>query len=231
MKRAGFTLIELLISMAILAVILGTLASYLISSQRTARTTQNLATAQDKVRAVSQVVLQDLQVTGSSLYADPDATHPTATTVPNWTSCSSAACLTGTDGGAQDTLSLRYVTSLQPTSTACRSVGYSFSGNTLRRSDVPCGTSASPQDLAAGVLALDMVYVCSDGSEVQTPSCGVGKYVRSARFSVYAASDKQLSGTPAAAFTTASGRSVACLSGYRCYGETLETSVLNLKDK
>lgn len=139
----------------------------------------------------------------------------------------------------------------------CRSVEYKFSSadpNTLERSDVDCfdstGVAVSPSFsiLAKNILVLNIQYVCSNGAVLNTypdpqgTTCMPGtSYPRTARVTVYGRSNFKGSGASEPAFqyvtynsdgTPASPEAtVACPSGYVCYGMAHDVLLPNLKDR
>ncbi|MGQ9692359.1 MAG: PilW family protein [Thermaceae bacterium] len=221
MRREGVALLELLIALAILGVVLGVAFRYFQATLETGRLTQAKSELQDRVRMTMQVVTGDLQMAGAR------GTQSVAFTL--------VGALEGEDGGVKDRFTARYVTGLRSLEAACRRVDYDFQGDTLRRSDVnitqgkECqeGTP-SFQPLAEGILALDIQYLCSDGSARNTPDCGPDAYPRSARITVAGYSLDRVQGNPGP-ITTASGETLSCPEGRICYGMTQEVLMPNLK--
>ncbi len=228
MRRAGFTLVELLIAMGILAGILTLVAVYFGDQRDLTQRTQSRSEVQDRVRMVMQMVTQDLQMVGSRGFLDSSGNL--VTTVSS--GCSGVNCLTSTNAGVQDGFSAQYVTNLRSSSAqACRTVTYAFSGNTLQRSDVPCGSEAALVDLAPDILALDIQYQCSDNTTADSSSgCPVGSYPRSARVTVVGQSPTTISNIAASSHTTASGSTVNCSAGRICLALTQEILMPNLKN-
>ncbi|MDW8358725.1 PilW family protein [Thermus sp.] len=230
MKRKGLTLVEVLVAAAILVVLLGVAVRYFASTAELGRNTQAKSELQDRVRMVMQVATGDLQMAGARYWNAGTANR--AFTLPL------GKVLLGTDGGAKDTLSLYYVTSLRGQNEACRRVGYDFQGDTLRRSDVnatpttgnDCTEPASsPQPLAEGILALDIQYVCSDDTAKNTPDCGAAAYPRSAIVEVVGYTLSPVQGPGPATLTTHTGQSVSCPQGRACYALRQEVLMPNLK--
>ncbi|GGM91118.1 hypothetical protein GCM10007092_00020 [Thermus composti] len=230
MTRRGFTLLEILVAMAILITVLAVTTRYFISTAELGRESQAKSELQDRVRMVMQVVAGDLQMAGARYWNRGSQNRAFALPL--------GQVLQGTDGGAKDTLSLYYVTSLRSLEEACRRVDYDFQGDTLRRSDVNATpTSGSDctlptpsfQPLADGLLALDIVYRCSDGTERNDPGCGTGAYPRSAIVEVVAYSLKPVRGAGPASLTTVSGQTVTCPPGRACYALRQEVLLPNLK--
>ncbi len=228
MKEKGFTLLELLVAMALLLSVLGVAFTYFQATLDSTRRTQAKSELQDRVRMVMQVVAGDLQMSGARYWTQ-------GTTSLGFTL---VGALSGTDRGAKDTLTVRYVTSLRDKSSACRRVDYGFDRDTLLRSDVnitpPSGTDClestpSPQPLAEGILALDLQYLCSNGVAQNTPDCGSSAYPRSARVSVAGYSLDQVRGVPSQSLTTVTGQTLTCPAGRICYALTQEVLMPNLK--
>ena len=233
MKRGGFTLVELLAAMAIFAVVLGIVGNYFAQQNSLARANQARSELQDRVRIVMQIVTQDLQMAGASRYSDASGNINTSVSLA---SCTYTQCLVAADGGLRDSFQVQYLTSLQDVSNACRRVSFDFSGNTLRRSDVTCSSPADPQPLADNLLALDIVYLCSNGNRLgQYPdetNCPSGAaYPRSALVSVVGQSRSRVAGTPPNSYPTSSGRTVDCPAGFLCYAMSQEVRMPSLKDQ
>ncbi|AFV76279.1 prepilin-type N-terminal cleavage/methylation domain-containing protein [Thermus oshimai JL-2] len=227
MRKAGFTLVEVLIALALLVTVLAVALRYFTATAETGRLTQAKGELQDRVRMVMQVVSGDLQLAGAKYWTW--GTQSVGFTL--------VGTLEGTDGGAKDTLTVRYVTSLREQSAACRRVDYTFSGDTLQRSDVnitpasgaECATGTpSPTPLADGILALDIQYLCSDGSAKNVPDCGASAYPRSARLTVAGYSLTPVRGG-GGSLTTVSGQSLTCPANRLCYAMTQEVLMPNLK--
>ncbi|WP_105317389.1 PilW family protein [Thermus tenuipuniceus] len=229
-KPKGFTLVEVLVAMALLVILLGVAVRYFASTSALARDTQAKSELQDRVRMVFQVVTGDLQMAGARYWNAGSANR--AFTLPL------GKVLEGTGSGVQDTLSLYYVTSLRDQNQACRRVNYDFQGDTLRRSDVnatpttgsDCAEpSPSFQPLAEGILALDIRYVCSDGTPQDTPACGAAAYPRSAIVEVVGYSLTPVQNPGPATLTTHTGHQVTCPSQRACYALRQEVLMPNLK--
>jgi prepilin-type N-terminal cleavage/methylation domain-containing protein len=236
MNRRGFSVVELLVAATILSVVLGLVATYFMQQSDMSRRTQARSEVQDKVRFSMQLVGQDLQMAGSSRYVTGDSGAVNlSVSLP---SCSFTTCLEAVNaaGGAnhQDAFNVRYITSLRSAAEACRDVRYRLSGNVLQRSDVTCGNNASFVDLADNVLALDVVYICSNGNRYHSlpdANCaGAVAYPRSAEITLLARSNTPVSGAPATTVTTASNQSVSCGPGFACFSLTQEVLMPNLKD-
>ncbi len=227
MRRRGFTLVELLIAMGILAGILTLVAVYFGDQRDLTQRTQSRSEVQDRVRMVMQMVTQDLQMVGSRGFLDSSGNL--ITTVSS--GCSGVNCISSTNAGVQDGFTAQYVTTLRTDQNqACRMVSYAFSGNTLLRSDVPCGSAASLVDLAPNILAMDIQYQCSNNTTSNTASCPSGSYPRSARVTVIGQSASTVANISASSYTTASGSTVNCPAGRICLALTQEVLMPNLKN-
>ena len=229
-RAHGFTVIELVVAAAVFGILLTFAGTYFVSSAELSRLSQTRTEVQDKARTVMQLVTQDLQMVGASRYVSGS----TVTEIADWVACSSAnPCLSGTNNSSLDSFGGRYVTSLQPSpnADACRRFAYGFSSNTLQRSDVQCAAASNSfQDFAGNVLALDVIYMCSDSSTAQTPSgCPAGMYARSARVTVVVASDNARGGQDPNSYALVSGGSVACPASRVCFSLTQEVLLPNLK--
>jgi prepilin-type N-terminal cleavage/methylation domain-containing protein len=225
--RKGFTLVELLIAAAILVTVLAVALRYFVATAEAGRLTQAKGELQDRVRMVMQVVSGDLQLAGAKYWTQGSTS--VGFTLVN--------ALQGTDGGVKDTLTVRYVTSLRARDSACRQVDYTFQGDTLRRSDISITPSSgtecqlgdpSPQPLAEGILALDIQYLCSDGTTGNTPDCGPDAYPRSAKLTVAGYSLTPVNGG-GGTLTTVTDQTLACPAGRLCYAMTQEVLLPNLK--
>jgi prepilin-type N-terminal cleavage/methylation domain-containing protein len=228
MKR-GFTLMEVLVAMVILVVVLAVGVRYFASTGEMARNTQARSELQDRVRMIMQVVTADLQMAGAHYWNSGSQNRAYGLPLPP---------LSGSNGGARDTLTLYYVTSLRAPASACRRVDYGFDRDTLRRSDVnaipssgsECTTpDPSPQPLAEGILALDIQYQCSDATVRNTPDCGANAYPRSARVTVAGYSLSPVTNPGPASLTTVTGQTLTCPRGRACYALTQEVLMPNLK--
>uniref|UniRef100_UPI002601D53D PilW family protein n=1 Tax=uncultured Meiothermus sp. TaxID=157471 RepID=UPI002601D53D len=220
--------VELLIAMGILAGILALVAVYFGDQRDLTLRTQSRSEVQDRVRMVMQMVTQDLQMVGSRGFLDSSGNL--VTTVSS--GCSGANCLTSTDEGVQDGFTVQYVTNLRAsTAQPCRGVSYAFSSNTLQRSDVPCGGAVSLVDLAPDILAMDILYQCSNNTTANTSAgCPAGSFPRSARVTVIGQSTSTLSNIASTSHTTSSGSTVNCPSGRICLALTQEVLMPNLKN-
>lgn len=236
--RAGFSLVELLVAAAIFTVVLGLVTTYLVDHLRLTNNIQARNEVEDKVRSTMQMLMQDLQMAGSSRYSDADGNVDEDVTLY---SCIFTTCLEPDTNGAsdaQDTVWMEYVTNLRPTGEACRQISYSFSGTTLQRSDVACGQDPNPQALAENILALDIVYVCSNRNEVSVfpdasdcPDSGSDKaYPRTAKVSIVGRSNDRVREAPATTTETVSGQTVSCSPEYQCFALEQEVLLPNLKD-
>ncbi|MFD3005013.1 prepilin-type N-terminal cleavage/methylation domain-containing protein [Thermus tengchongensis] len=248
MKRQGFSLLELLLASAIL-VVLGVLVTRALLDQADlARRTQARNEVQDRVRMVMELVKQDLMMAGSSRYVSFSAGSANSfiagvtEAISGWQGCSSTnPCLSADAGNStslRDRFSVRYITSLRPTSEACRKVEYSFDSYTLRRSDVGCSQSASPQPLADNILVLNLRFECSDGSFADTgsPPCTGNRYARAAYITVVGFSLTPAPGNPpdASSFSVVSGNSTLtenCPLGRICFGTSERVELPSLKDQ
>lgn len=248
-RSAGFTVVELLIAGFILTVVLGISGVFLARQSDLNRRTQARAEVQDKVRMVMQIVSNDLALAGARVYADGSGALQTVS--PSLGTCptvsGTSTCLSGANADAggipRDELSMAYITTLRAPSEACREVGYRFAGTDMERADRGCtGNHVDPSvatgfdALATNILALDIQYLCSNGTALasvpNTGSCPSGSsYVRSAVVSVIAASDTTTPGSPAQTYTLESGTTVTCGPDVMCAALTQEVLLPNLKDR
>jgi prepilin-type N-terminal cleavage/methylation domain-containing protein len=237
----GFTLLELLLACALMGMALAGLGMYFMRTNDLDRRTQAQADVQDKVRTGAQLLTQDLQTLGASRYVKNNQ----VIVLSDWAACTiSPKCLDGTNAttGPTDTVQGRYITSLLPESDACRSFAYRITNEKLERSEQECSTTTADfVELADGILGFDIVYLCSDNTQVETPSCppldlGGGKklarFVRSARFSLIGRSSQQVSGlNSTASFALPGSGQVTCPENYSCFAMTHEVQMPNLKDR
>ena len=267
-RNQGFTLLEMLVAALVLAIVLGIVATFLVQQSRLNRHTEAGTEAHDKARMVMQLVTTDLHSAGTDVYSDPATgtiLSPAAglTLCPTDTATGLTTCLVGTNGSAgahvQDAVSMDYITTLQPLTTACREVAYVFDGsNTLYRADEACdpttgavllatsSITSAYAVLAPGILALDIRYVCSNGTVMDsvpdTTACPkISSYVRSALVSVVAQSDTRVDGMAARTFAIPMGESatatnltptdVTCGPNRACYAMTQQVLLPNLKDR
>lgn len=227
MREKGFSLIELLLAMAILILVLSVALLYFRATSRSTALAQAKGELQDRVRYVMQVVTGDLGMSGARYWTKGETSL----------GFTLVGAIGGQDGGAKDTLTVRYVTSLREMASACRRVDYGFNGDTLMRSDVNITPSSGTDCLegspsfapfAEGILALDIQYLCSDGRALNTPDCGVEAYPRSARVTV-AAYGLTPVGAPPMTLETVTGLRLACPAERLCYAMTQEVLMPNLK--
>lgn len=255
-RTSGFTLVELLVAAFVLVIILSIVAAFFVQQTRLNRRTQAGTEVQDKARMVMQLVTGDLQLAGADVYSDTNGAIQTPavplTLCPNDSGSGLDTCLVGVDGGVQDRMATTYITTLRPTSTACRQVGYAFSGTTLERADVACSGSPGLVDtssigtdfdvLAPGILALDIRYLCSNGNILSdvpdATDCASGDaYLRTAIVTVVARSEVTVPGQPAVTYqvpmsdAVSTKTAVTCGPDYACSGLTQEVLLPNLKDR
>ena len=221
MRRHAFTLIEMLVAMAILGVVMGLVAQYLVRQNELTRQAQAKSEVQDKVRTVMQLITQDLQLAGASQYVSSSGA------TSNLLSCPGTGCLSGNSSDVKDSLDLSYVTSLRTAGEACRRVSYTFSGS---GSPLP-----TPVELASNILAVDIQYVCSNGNKLNnypdTSNCDPKyAYPRSARVSVVGRSDASYPSTTSSTYKTLTGE-VTCPSGFVCYAMEQEVLLPNFKNQ
>jgi prepilin-type N-terminal cleavage/methylation domain-containing protein len=230
-RQSGFTIIEMLVAGAVFAVVMGMVGMFFSSNTQLQRRTQARSELQDRVRTVMQLLTQDLQLVGAGQYISGSSVQK----VSGWNRCDVTVCIDGTNDSTtnRDTVSGRYVTSLLAFADACRKFSYSFSGTTLRRSDVKCNAAgSSDQDLADNILALDIKYECSTGTGYDVASgCprNSGQFLRSVKVTVVGQSDT-VYGQDTTPYPLANGGSVNCSSNYLCFGMTQEVLLPNLKD-
>lgn len=228
MKNRALALVELLVVMAIMITVMTLVARYLAEQRDLTVRTQARSEVQDRVRLVMQLVVQDLQLVGSQAYVN---TSGAIIDLGSTLGCAND-CLTSTNSGIQDSFGTKYVSKLWA---GCRSVAYSFdsvNADLLRRSDVACGSNASPINLAKNVLALDIRYKCSDGTTQDESASCPGGSARTAQVMVIGKSPISVSSIPASSFTTPSSNSpnVSCAATYICMALNQEILMPNLKD-
>jgi type II secretory pathway component PulJ len=249
MKRTrthGFTILELLLAGAMLGTLMTGLGMYFVSTTDLDRRSQAQADVQDKVRTGVQLLTQDLQTLGSSRYVK----NSQVINLAIWALCDvSPKCLEGTTGATAaagvtptpDSLKGRYITSLLPENEACRNFAYRVTNMILERSEQAC-TSTTPSfvELADGILGFDIVYLCSDNEQVNTPNCPavtlgsktVPRFVRSARFTLVGRSSQQIPQVNTAEqYALPSGGQVSCPAKYSCFAMTQDVLMPNLKDR
>lgn len=165
-SRSGITIIELLVAGAVLTLLLGFVAFYFSSQATVSRRTQARSDANIKSRTIAELIVQDLQVAGSTVHFN-GAEVASDVTLP----CT-VLCVTSSASTDQDELTMHYVTSTKPLAASCRTVSYTFVGDSLYRSDVACGAAADPQLLAHEVTVLDVHFLCANdpGSAVDDPA-------------------------------------------------------------
>lgn len=201
MRAKGLSILELMVVLAIFSAVLAIATRFFAGQSQDARIIQERNEVQDRARLVLQMVSQDLILAGSSRYIRNNEVRFDAA---NWVSCAPGTpCLTGTDNTSNDTFVTRYHTSLYPSGQECRSIGYSFSGTTLFRADVPCSQaptnnipSSSYREFATHITQLNIRYVCGDAAatEVGLPSGCIAvanpteRFVRAALVTVTAVS-------------------------------------------
>jgi type II secretory pathway component PulJ len=249
MKRTrthGFTILELLLAGAMLGTLMTGLGMYFVSTTDLDRRSQAQADVQDKIRTGVQLLTQDLQTLGSSRYIKGSEVLNHA----DWAGCDvSPKCLEGTTGttaaagvkSTPDSLQGRYITSLLPESEACRKFAYRVTNTSLERSEQPCTSiSTNFAELADGILGFDIVYLCSDNEQVNTPACptvtlgstSVVRFVRSARFTLIGRSSQQIpNANTAEQYALPSGGQVSCPAKYSCFAMTQDVLMPNLKDR
>jgi hypothetical protein len=154
----------------------------------------------------------------------------------NRPACTANPCvqLVGADAGTtgQDSVRGRYISSLQTSVNACRVFAYRFDEDTVQRSEITCNvTNDNFVDLADRVLALNIHYQCSDGTEVQMPTCTGSRFLRSAKVQVVVASDNSSSNPTNTSFALSNGTSVECPKDRYCFAMAQEVLMPNLKGK
>lgn len=168
-EKRAFTVVELLVVAALLGIVLTIVTAYFIQQSQVSRRTQARNEAEINARMVAEIIVQDLQIAGSNVVVNGGV----ASDVQIGCSGSSANKCISTPGGGegnQDQLKVTYATSLR-SSDPCRKVAYSFSGLTLRRSEVLCTTEVpAPQAFAENIQQLNIVYLCANETEVDDPA-------------------------------------------------------------
>ncbi len=157
--KNGFTIVELLVAASIVGILLSIVAAFFSQQANLTRQTQARQEAEIKARMVAELLVQDLQVAGSSVIFNGSESK----TVQIGCSAGSVKkCVNAPGGGAgtKDKVSMIYATSLRPDE-PCRNVSYDFSGNTWRRGEAACGSNINHQPLASNILSLDIKYTCA----------------------------------------------------------------------
>lgn len=155
-STAGLTIVELLVAGIVMTVLLGMTAIFFSSQATVSRRTQARSDANIKARTIAELIVQDLQVAGSTVHFN-GAEIASEVTLPCAVRCVSSSAVS-----SQDNLTMHYATSTQALAASCRTVQYTFTGDTLYRSDVACGGVASPQLLAHDVTALNVQFLCAN---------------------------------------------------------------------
>ena len=165
--KNGFTIVELLVAASIVGILLSVVSVFFSQQANVTRQTQASQEAAIKARMVAELLIQDLQVAGSSVVFNGGVSQ----TVQIGCSAGGATkCIDAPGGGAgiKDRVSMIYATSLRPEE-PCRRVSYDFSGSTWRRGEAACGSNINHQPLASNVLSLNIEYTCADKSLPTVP--------------------------------------------------------------
>lgn len=186
-RQAGVTLVELLVVMVVAGILLGTLTAYFAQQTRDSARLQTQHDLDTKVRAVGEMVLQDLQIAGSQavvLYdGSPDVKYIGLAAQHGWPSQANAQCTSDDRSGCitlssdSTTTSLLYATSLE-NAPHCRLVAYRYDADAqvLYRHDDPCdaASGAPPEDLvlADGITKFEIEYHCAAREQWQKDSSG-----------------------------------------------------------
>lgn len=171
-RQAGFTVVELLVTAAIVGVVLATLTTIFVTQTRVSERTQDRNEVDGKVRAIAEVLMQDLQQAGSVATFDgvlpPE--YRDAALGPDCTRSDRSGCVV-VDTVSGD-VNIYYMTSLvRPTNgswarggnSACRRIDYQLQGDELFRRDVTCGdttTEYADFSLATGIDSIDITFIC-----------------------------------------------------------------------
>lgn len=197
-SSSGFTVVELLVTAAIVAVVLGILTAFFAAQTRVGLSIQDRNEVENKLKAVAEIVMQDVQQAGSvATYASGVPEYAVDDLGPGCTRSVRSGCIvTSVDGSVVTTL---YLTSLvRPDGSgwglggdaACRRVDYSITDNVFSRRDVRC--DAWPAgfegfDLASGITAVTVQFTCAlPGDPFDDPSLcyDAGSYPREALITV-----------------------------------------------
>ncbi len=157
--KNGFTIVELLVTASIVGILLSIVSVFFSQQANVTRQTQASQEAAIKARMVAELLIQDLQVAGSSVVVD-DSKSKTVQI-----GCSAGGvkkCIGAPGGGAgtKDKVSMTYATSLRDE--PCRNVSYDFNGSTWRRGEAVCGSNINHQPLASNIHKLNIEYTCAD---------------------------------------------------------------------
>lgn len=148
----GFSLIELLIVMAIVGVVMGAIYGVFISSNRSYRTQERVADAQQSVRVGVDFMVRDIRMAGLNPFGTAGAGMEAAT---------------GTNLRLTADLDINGATDAPLNQ---ERVSYDFSNNALRRQLYETTASATGwQTLANNVTALSFTYLDADGTDLGDP--------------------------------------------------------------
>jgi type II secretory pathway component PulJ len=230
---SGVTFIELLIAATILVVVLGLAGTFFAQQIQLQRAVQARNEVQDTLRVVTQLLTQDLSLAGATIGIN-DAGR-IENQISSFGGCFATGCLTLDASGP--TLEMRYMSSQFAASAACREVRYGVTNGTLQRSDVACGETEDPIDLAPNVRGFSVIFVCSNGTRIGSfpdAACpGASTYARTAFVSVAGASTIAVRGPTAnvsvESTTAGSPTPIDCPVGRYCYAMTQEVLLPNLK--
>lgn len=148
----GFSLIELLIVMAIVGVVMGAIYGVFISSNRSYRTQERVADAQQSVRVGVDFMVRDIRMAGLN---------------PLGTAGAGMEAATGTNLRLTADLDMNGATDAPLNQ---ERLSYDFSNNALRRQLYETTASATGwQTLIDNVSALSFTYLDADGTDLGDP--------------------------------------------------------------
>jgi prepilin-type N-terminal cleavage/methylation domain-containing protein len=168
-RTSGVSLVELLVALAIGGILLGVLGAFFSQQTRHSVRLQAQQDVSNKVRAVAEIITQDLQVAGSQPIVRDGAEYIDLLD----TSCNTIeryGCIVRTGGSIR----ILYATSLEPDH-PCRIVEYILDedAEVLYRRDDPCGTVPDPDlsehVLADGITGLSLQFRCAVTALAPTP--------------------------------------------------------------
>ncbi|CAN5863188.1 hypothetical protein BH24DEI2_BH24DEI2_24040 [soil metagenome] len=171
----GFTIVELLVVAAVVGILMSLVSIYFSQQAKVTRDTQALQEARIKARMVAEMVVQDLQTAGSSVFINDRVSPPQ--TVPVQLGCSAGGekkCIGKPPSATRIKVSMVYATSLREE--PCRRVDYRLNSlNTLQRLEQgksaancaqlqadPATSTFNPTALASNILGFSITYMCAN---------------------------------------------------------------------